>query len=309
MVDDNTIKILAPLIVGGSVACAIAEFGYVWDRRISCGNRDSVRDRMKQLVNRGNLADLFLGPFDRIFDPRGTGRPRILRAALWSCIVLSFFLLMGALFWAGDDSNAFARITDASAYPGWSGILAAMAFAIGTNLVGDFFSLWETRFILGRMAVAPRKLQALFVLVDLVATVLIYCIGLVLGAYIALLFELFQGYTRLECILNPSFVYGWIEFTISETYCKLIVDKGLLFLGPRSSYDLISIYFYTALSPSIFAWLFFLGIKLWPSLSWVGRLLDVDRAPVGVAMTIGGLFIGLVITLLAYAWMFRSLFN
>ena len=308
MVDDNMIKILTPLFVGGSVAFAIAEFGYRWDRRISSGNRDRVRDRMKQFVNQGNLADLFLGPFDRFFDPRGTGRPRILRAALASCLVLGFFLFIGALCWVGDDNNAFARITDSSAFPGWSGILAAMAFAIGTNLVGDIFSLWETRFILGRMAVAPPRLQALFVLLDLVATVFIYCIGLVLGAYIALVFELFQGYTTLERILNPSFVYGWIEFTMSETYSKLIVDKGLLFLGPRGSYDLISVYFYTALSTSIWAWLFFLGIKLWPSLSWVGKLLDVDRAPVGVAMTIGGLFSGLAITLATYAWMFRSLF-
>lgn len=302
------IKILAPLFIGGTVALAIANFGYRWDRRLNSGDRDKVRDRMKQFVSQGNLANLFLGPFDRVFDSRDTGRPRISRAALASCLVLGTFLFLGALCWVGDANNAFARITDRSAFPEWSGIFAALAFAIGTNLVGDIFSLWETRFILGRMAVASPKLQALFLLLDLVATVLIYCIGLVLGAYIALIFELFQGNTTLECILNPSFVYGWVEFTVSETYSKLIFDRGLLFLGPRSSYDLFSVYFYTALSTSIWVWMFFLGIKLWPSLSRVGRLLDVDRAPVGVAMTIGGLFFGFAITLATYAWMFRRLF-
>ena len=284
------ITILIPLIVGGSVALGIAEGGYRWDRRLSSSDRDRVRDRMKQFVSQGNLADLFLGPFDRIFHPTDTGRPRISRAAMASCLVLGAFLFLGALYWVGDDSNAFAIITDPSVFPGWSGIFAAMAFAIGTNLVGDIFSLWETRFILGRMADAPPRFQAPFLLLDLVATILIYCIGLVLGAYIALVFELFQGYTTLERILNPSFVYGWIELSVTETYSKLIVDKGLLFLGPRNSYDLLSVYFYTALSTSIWVWMFFLGIKLWPSLSRVGRLLDVDRAPVGVAMTIGGLF-------------------
>ena len=295
------IEMISPILYGLSVAAAAAAFGYLWNGRVTADYRMRVRRRMNRIESDESLAHLFVEFFDRVFDPTAKGRPRLKRAVLASCIVLALFLISISLTWWGDPNSAFGRILDQNEYPGWSGILTALAFAIGTNLFGDIFSLWETRIILGVMARSRRRIHGLLLVVDFIATTLIFIAGLGLGACISLLSEwLLLQSTSIEELLRPGYAFGWIKKTYFETYESLIVNKGILFLADRNSYDLFGVYYYTALATSVWAWLFFVGIKVWPLMAFVKRILDDEQAPVGVAMTVGGLYFGSVVTISIY---------
>ena len=299
--------VAALAIVGG--AYGLGEF---MDRRA----RPSFRIQMQRAIeqdSKENITRLFLKFFDRIFDPKTTGRPSILRSAIASCTVLACFLLVAAAFWFNNETNAFKALSNNDEWPGLTAILAALAFAIGTNLIGDIFSLWETRIVIGRMAASPPKYHILFLVFDVIATALVYCMGLIVGALIGLVFELLQNQTTIQEIFGTDLVYRWTVGVLIETYTELIVNKGIFFQTPNKSFDLFSIYFFTALATSVWAWMFFAGLKLCKLFSfvmaWYDRRLESEKEPVVAVMTVGGIVCGILVLVGSYAWVLTSLFT
>ena len=281
-----------PICVGIAWAVSCAAGGYFFDKDNKL--REEWRERIRKGLNRAsskdNLASLFLPLFDRLFDPNGTGRPRFWRSVLASCLVLSVLSILWTLHWPERAADAFQE---------WSPpilLIWIVPFAVGINLIGDFFSLWETRFVVDRMAVSRRSCQAVLLLADLVATMLIYGVGLVLGAFlwIALLMILSGEIPSLGEI--GEIVFGFVHSALNF----LIVDRGLMFCSPEQM-DYFSIFFYTTLFTSVWVWVFMLGIKLWPLFTWLsGTVLNINSRPVGALMTIGGIFSGLLFAVIHY---------
>ena len=102
-------------------------------------------------------------------------------------------------------------------------------------------------------------------------------------------------------VFENSFILPQMAFDV------LVVDQGLLFCSAEPN-DFLSIFFYTTLFASLWAWVFMLGTKLCPLFVWLaGDVLDIDSHPVGAAMTIGGVFFGLMIIISGYVWrLFQS---
>ena len=64
--------------------------------------------------------------------------------------------------------------------------------------------------------------------------------------------------------------------------------------------DILAICFYTTLLTSVWAWAFMLGVTLWPLFKWMESVLDTQKSPVGVIMTIGGVPFSLMIVASGY---------
>lgn len=156
------------------------------------------------------------------------------------------------------------------------------------------------------MAVSRGSCQAVLLLADLVATMLIYGVGLVLGTFLwmALFMILLEEIPSLGDIGTiQEAVFDLVHSVLNV----LIVDRGLMFCGSEQM-DFFSIFFYTTLFTSVWVWVFMLGIKLWPLFTWLsGSVLNINSRPVGALTTIGGVFLGLLVAVIGYvSRMFQS---
>ena len=160
------------------------------------------------------------------------------------------------------------------------------------NIVSDFFSLWESRFVIGRMAVAPGTIRiAAYLFLDLIATVIIFVAAIALAA-------LADGLWY-----NKQHIVEHVISYTSVTLNDLTMGGALLFSYGSWGGDIMALVAYTTLFTSVWVWLFMLGGVLWPLFTWLRGVLGVDKFPVGSAMAIGGVFGGLVVTALGYVRM------
>ena len=125
---------------------------------------------------------------------------------------------------------------------------------------------------------------------DLFATVFIYLVGMVTAVSLASsVVFLYKG---------NSLVLVWNEVKASLSY---LLISGLFVSGKTGKGDILSLCFYTTLFSSLWAWAFALGLFFWPALGRASGVLDTRRHPVGVAMTIGGAFLGILAATVEYA--------
>ena len=149
---------------------------------------------------------------------------------------------------------------------------------------------------MGWMANARVPLQALLLVTDIVATVLVYCIGLLIGILSLSVFhpelmELIHEFASLDGLFG----------LYASLYEMLIVEKGLLFCPPdydvldlRFISDLLSLGVYAALFTPVWLWVWLLGLKAWPLFKWTGGVLRANKFPVGSTMTVGSTLFALV---------------
>ena len=261
--------------------------GLIVDQVLMEEEKRKVADRLNNtLGDKSGLANLFLSLFDRVFYPNKIGRPRFLRSAAMSLVVMTIILSVWGSFLPDRMSEALKTISQE--YDWRLSVIALIVLAISINLIGDFISLWETRILIGRMTTAEsNKRQAMWLITDLVLTVMIYCLGFLLGLLLLGLFErLFLTDLRYE--LLAEFKLALIN--IHDLLTKVFFDGGLTFSNTDETVDFFVIFFYTTLFTSIWVWVFMLGITLWPLLRWIHRATKVDTYPVLVATAVGGVF-------------------
>ena len=237
-------------------------------------DKRKLADRLNGVLgDESSLASLFLPLFDRVFDPNKTGRPRFLRSVMASCVAMAILLVLWWFFHRqrADDfiNSTFWEIE----------LTIVILFAISINLIGDFFSLWETRFVIGRMATAGNsKRQAIWLITDLVLTVMIYGLGCLLGLLIFFI----------------SGIFGDIDPPLSllvQIFVALFFEGGMTFSHPEEIvFDFFSIFFFTTLITSVWVWVFMLGITLWPLLRRIYRRGNVEH-PALLSVVVGGVFI------------------
>ena len=308
-----------PAIIAVGFAAGCSAFGYFWDQgeRLQKTFREAVRKKLRGVLVPDNLASLFLRFFDDLFCTSATGRPNLARSMVASGLVLVTVTVGWACVW---PSRAMDTLSAGGRY--------IWLFVVAINLLGDMLSIWATRIAMSGMARTRRiVMQGGWLVLDFLITVAIYCGGLVLGALlivgsdaalaffdvVASRFQLSNGpddlggtapvltipsiprpMPSLDALVDtPSFVM----LLASDT---LISQGGLLFCG-RSDLDYFAICFYTTMFTSVWVWIFLVGIRCWPLFVGLTRnVIDVDRHPVGAAMTIGGMVGGMAIASLMY---------
>ena len=271
------------------VGSAFGAFGVCLDKLLKKTEKIKIHNRLC-LANtvRGNvnISHIFLALFDRVFDPKRTGKPRLHRSALASIIIMSIMFL----FWTVIEFEQAKQLIDDD----WLPVILTSMLCVGvsTNIVGDFLSLWETRIMISRIArVEKQKYRIMLLILDLILTVIIFLVGLMIGAVIFSLIELLNEWTTLS---EGLIVRSW------NLYTKLISfvfsDNVLIFKNSKSVSVFLAIFFYTTLFTSIWLWVFMLGAALWPRLTWLLGKFDTKEYPVSVVTMIGGTVLGLIAT-------------
>ena len=173
----NVPGFLLPLVAGVTFFLVCSRSGYYCDRIVNEDFKVRLQNRLESIRegNSDSLARLLFTIFDRIFDPKNTGRPQFRRSSLASCLILLFMLLILVLV-------KFERFIEFFSESLLEVVIFVIVFALPINVVGDYFSLWETRIVIGGMANAGgRKRQVLLLLLDLVVSVIIFLFGLAAG--------------------------------------------------------------------------------------------------------------------------------
>lgn len=145
---------LAPVFISVVFIVVFAVLGYILDGKLPPSLRDSILNALNRNTQ-GRSAGLFIALFDWLFDPDYIGRPRLGRMLLFLAVVLLLMLAGWALALPGRAENIFDYET------GWLGaVISLSGILVMTNVIGCVLSLWETRLVTARMAVAGAPAQA-----------------------------------------------------------------------------------------------------------------------------------------------------
>lgn len=285
--------LFSPLVFGLLIFGAASRYGYFIDEKIDSESRNHLSRIMNQTADRKNWSSLFVSMFDRLFDPSARGRPRFVRSTIASSIVFMILVLMWTILYWDSVLELLSKSVEMNVE--WILVLIFLIhffLSIMVNVVGDYFSLWESRWIIGRLdAVQGIVQRGILMIVDLVATIIIYCVILSVGVCIVFL---------VLSKFDASFTE--IGQATLKTIRAVFVG-GLNFSHYNLTYHYLGICFYTTLFTSLWVWTFSLGTMVWPILGGLSKFFNANDKPVGAAMTIGGAFVGCSIIAVGYGCM------
>ena len=232
-----------------------------------------------------HILKLFLAAFDSVFDRGHRRRPEFLRAGFVSCLILGVMTLRWRLVHADRAEPVLDLIFDMNIAIAMGVTLTVLVVCF--NWIGDYFSLWETRIVMEKLAVAENWMsQVSWIGLDIVATIVIYWVGATC-AMVSL------GFLLPEYYGPPDLLAIW------GTLLSVFVDGGITLNHENSSVDPFAIFFHTSLFTSVWAWALVAGFVLWslfkPLLTQVGQLGALfTRFPVACLMLVGSFFAGCV---------------
>ena len=268
-------------------------FGYYIDTKLNNAYRETVFKTMNTVKGENNPVNLFLGIFDLIFKPNEVRMPRIGRSILASCISLTVVIFLMMLILGTERIEIL--IDDLNGPE----IIAPIIYLICLNFIGDILSLWETRIVMGRMANTEGQYQWLFLILDLIATILVFMVGVAI--VVLVVFVILLANAIISELPFSEFHEAFDVFP--NTFELLFLEKGWLFCYPGEEREVLAIYFYTSLFTSVWLWIFWIGVKAWPLFRWIGGVLNVDKFPVGSAMALGSVsFCFIAITAMSLLW-------
>ncbi len=280
-----------PMLVGVLVFWFFCRFGFFINNKINKRLRQRTYYFFRS-IDRKRWPGFFIAQFDGLFLSGANQRPRFSRSVVASCVAMAF--ITGA--WVAVQVSRHGSIGDLSDLA-WGDLVMLTPYAVCINLMGDYFSLWETRLILGQMAnLRSARMRALLLLFDALASALIFFVGLVLGS---------AGFTALWLLLGGH-VPGdetWIGMLYSvtrETFSLLFSDCGIFLSGPDRYGTVLGIFLYTTFLTSVWVWAFLIGVSLLPILK-LWKIFNVKKYPVGAAISIGGAVLGLSIIVIGLA--------
>lgn len=242
--------------------------------------RKSLNVRLARSIREFNLGDWISGwprEFIRVFDSVFGRRFISWRFFLSSCCasLSALFVLYVAFFLILDVSLSEYLDT----FPQGTMALGLIKIAVG-NLLPDYLSLIETRYLLGRLGDRPKPRKVLLCLVlDFIATITIFAL-------------IFPTFTFLNIVALGHVPFELGQFVSAYETVTPIIFGYLLFptLDIGSSYlfeDLIQ--FWTTFFTSVWLWLFGLALLIatagerfgGPVWLWLrDRILDFDEKPI-----------------------------
>jgi len=179
-------------------------------------------------------------------------------------------------------------------------LILLVPYAMFINVMGDYFSLWETRLIVGRIAKRIlRKHRFLLLLLDVLVSTLIFVAGLILGSATFLATWVLGG-GDLSFFGDGSWLYHLFSL-IKEIMSLVFIEGGLSFSDQLGIGSFFGILLYTTFFTSVWVWVFFIGVTFLPFVTQLCRIFKVEKYPVGVAMCVGGAAVGLVTTIVGFA--------
>ena len=170
---------------------------------------------------------LFCSLFDAIYGSRYWSKKRFVRSYYSSLLALGTVTLL-----LGWDTTIFFRLVDSVGTEDFRRIVVGMSVAVFVmNPCVDYFSLQETRWILGRHTNHSLAMLALLGVVDLAATSLIFLVGFtILGTTYASLTDQHFNYASLLkrdeglVIFASTFFTSvvWLAYMISALLIRIV---------------------------------------------------------------------------------------
>ena len=236
--------------------------------------RDSAKTVLYEIMNRRifqnrELASQFREIFDTVFCVSERGRPRIRRSFLASYMVFSLIAGIWVICYPSRPLVVLSNL------PILIGIGASV---ILVNPFGDYLSLWQTRFIVRYLESASRLRSVVLIIIDFVLTTGIFF--LMAGVWIFFLFISTGaiGYT-------PGAYFYFFQLVCRFT--SICRDLGMIMVDASAYNDILFILYCTTLFTSVWIWLLSSGVILWPLFKWINKVFEVEKHPLGTAMTIG----------------------
>ena len=275
------------LLTGLIAFVLITRWGFYIDDKISDQVRKKVYDLCRN-IDRNRWPDPFIELFDRLFYSERKGRPKFWRSVLASCLVMVIITVA----WLYRQPSAIELINAVS----WPVIGVLTTYAVCINLLGDYFSLWETRAVLLRMAKRrDGRGRILLLLFDGLASALIFVAGLILGSVVFLFF-----WSLPDGIVDVLTLVKIVGSGVGETISSLFREGGIFLSDPGHGGSVLGIFLYTTFFTSVWVWTFLIGVLLLPLLKQLWSIFNVEKHPVGAAMCVGGAFFGLVLTIIHF---------
>ena len=282
-----------PLISCIVVWLSLCKFGYFLDDKIDA----NIKKQTYQLLDkasRTNWPEVFISLFDRMFSSGDSGRPAFWRSALASCIAFSAVTVIFVINRISINGEIFGDVGIS-----WSLLVLLFPYVVAVNVVGDHFSLWQTRFVLGLMIERRSSRSRLFLLVlDAVASALIYFFSVIAGSALFLGILVLAG-GQMSFFEEGSWMYHFLSLT-GEVFSELLQNGGLTFSNPDNFGNFFGILLYTTLVTSVWIWAFLVGIIILPIFFRLWNVFKVKENPVGAAMCTGGVAIGLLTFMLLF---------
>jgi len=224
-----------------------------------------------------NWATVFTEFFDNLYDHKLFSKRRVFMSFITSIVLLIIIYIIWYLV-SYDSLNG--SLEGLKVDP----ILWIIGIGAALNLIPDYFSLQETRWILKLLKRTSGILSVLFLLIcDLVLTLLIFLVGMGVAVMI------YEGGLEKELLLELAYIL-WGGLTIDSDY---------IFFSP---------FIYTTLFTSVWIYLYLIssglikiGVLLGKGTGKVFGLLDVERKPflsLGVVSSSFIFVIGIIFSLI-----------
>ena len=265
----------SPLFTFLAIVVISSWFGYFLNNKVKPEYKKLVSEKIKQTVQldkTANFTCLFLRLFDQLILPSTAQRPNICRSILVSMTTLAFV----GLVWA-TTSTLFNKSFQSFVSDPWGNTVIFLVLGTIINIIGDYFSLRESRLVIGMLPRVNLIYRPMLIMLDLVFTVVCFLASCLLGLYLLHALGISFG--------DPD------PLSLS----RIILLEGIFFsTNSRLVVHLLGIYFWTTLFSSVWLWIFVAGSMFWPLVKWTRRFIDIDKHPIGTVMTVGGIFIGMV---------------
>ena len=289
-----------------AIIIVFVPLGYVMDRKFT----DKFRTRVSQslehhfIVGENNSPKLFIEIFDGLFRTRSKLRPSLPRSIIAS---ISTTLVI-AMLWAVSPQFKAQDIGQITVEADVAVVLIILFISI--NVAGDFFSLWLSRYLIGRMSTVRKLCRSMgYLMVDFLSSIAIFIVFLFVGALFGalLLSYYFRNDTSILSVETDQpirEVFGDVitlslETTIEGT--QELLEGGLLFCSEVITIDILAIFFFTTLLTSIWVWIFIMGVSFWPLLTSIRSVLRVRKYPIGSATMIGSVALCILVTIVLVA--------
>ena len=199
-----------------------------------------LRNLFASEPNTRTILNFFCEYFDKLYFS-SSGRPNFLRCAKVSC---SIFIIIACLRTITSPSSLSAVLQSTSEMPLIVEELVTpltitwvlFCLIVATNIIGDYFSLWETRIVLSKLQ-EEHHTATLVVLwiVDVVATLFVFYAMFHVAQIIMLLPALaFDGGTPLELLNTILEIYSSNDFFPFSSISWRSPTRGLWFTRSAS---------------------------------------------------------------------------
>lgn len=264
-----------------------------------------IRKRISNWLDRDTInwktpewPSIFISIFDRIFGEKHISWKCFFRSCIASVsVVLIMTLITYSVTGYIVDEVYFHSSVHGEYYLDWNWVDAILFLFVTLilNVIPDYFSLLETRWMLNWMLRRQKIImRSLVIIIDLLLTAAIF-----LMAFSMLKFLI--GYS-MNSIWGGPLDFSYFVINIIEDFIS-----GFNFWDPDSDYDNYSIWIYSTFFTSIWIWVFVISslfVKVFALFGFgikkMGRLFDIEDKPLRSIGFVGMILVTLIFVILPF---------